>query len=217
MSNKREVPARPTLSVQNLLIRGVPTEYIEGTLDKYVQDDNVKKFFERYIRNLHDMYDDRMNTCLYGSNGSGKTFLASLVVKEAYRLRYSSSITTMANLIDLTFKPHKSPEDLEKLKMYKESEFLVIDEVGKENFTKTGSNINLLEEILRNAVVNGQVVFICTNLPLEGDGGLYKQYGASIKSLISGSFTKLEFDNDDYRPVHQRQKRALRILAGEEV
>jgi hypothetical protein len=53
-------------------------------------------------------------------------------------------------------------------------------------------------------------------LPLEGDKGLYKQYGTSIKSLISGSFVKLEFDSDDYRPIQQKKKKALRLLAGEE-
>lgn len=217
MPSIRDVPPRTTLSVQNLLLRGVPNEYIEGTLDSYVQDDEVKDFFNKYLTHLHDMYDDRVNLCLYGSNGSGKTFLSSLVVKEAYRLRYNSAITTMANLIDLTFKYDKTPEDFEKIKTYRSANFLVIDEVGKENFTKTGSNINLLEEILRSAVVEGQVVILCTNLPLEGERGLYKQYGASIKSLINGSFVKLEFDNDDYRPTHQKKKRALRILAGEEI
>jgi DNA replication protein DnaC len=153
---------------------------------------------------------------LYGSNGSGKTFLSSLIVKEAYRLRYTSAIATLAHLMDLTFKSVKTQGDLSELVMYERADYLVIDEVGKENFTKTGSNVNLLEEILRRAVTNGQVVILCTNLPLEGDKGLYKQYGTSIKSLISGSFVKLEFDSDDYRPIQQKKKKALRLLAGEE-
>ena len=99
--------------------------------------------------------------------------------------------------------------------MINESHFLVIDEVGKETFTKTGSNINLLEETLRNAI-KGQVIILCTNLPLEGEGGLYEQYGASIQSLIDGSFVKVEFNNADYRPVVLHQKKALKLLLGEE-
>ena len=144
------------------------------------------------------------------------TFLSSLIVKEGYRLRYKTVLITMQGLIDLYFKPNKTEEDWERIKMIREADFLVIDELGKENFTKTGSNINLLEETLRNAVTKGQVVIICTNLPLEGEGGLYHQYGASIKSLIDGSFVKLEFDNSDYRPIHLNKKRAIKLLRGEE-
>ena len=158
------------------------------------------------------MYEDRVNLCLYGANGTGKTFLSSLIVKEGYRLRYKTALITMQGLIDLYFKPNKTEEDWDKIKMIKEADFLVIDELGKENFTKSGSNINLLEETLRNAVTKGQVIIICTNLPLEGEGGLYHQYGASIKSLIDGSFVKLEFDNSDYRPIHLNKKESNKVI-----
>src|SRR3712207_71986 len=85
-------------------------------------------------------------------------------------------------------------------------------EVGKENFNKTGSNINLLESILRQATTQGQIVILCTNLPLKGEGGLYEQYGASIKSLIAGNYVKLEFTGNDYRPFVTKQKKAMELL-----
>ena len=214
--SKAGIPPRETLSRENLLLRGVPAEYIEGTLGDYVQEDDYKDFFQKYLSNLHLMYEDRVNLCLYGANGTGKTYLSSLVIKEAYRLRYNSALVTMQGLIDLNFRPQKTDEDWERIKSIREADFLVIDELGKETFTKTGSNINLLEETLRNAVTRGQVVIICSNLPLEGEGGLYKQYGASLKSLIDGSFVKLEFDNADYRPIHLNRKKAIRLLRGDE-
>jgi DNA replication protein DnaC len=162
------------------------------------------------------MYEDRVNMCLYGANGAGKSFLSSLIVKEAYRLRYSSYMTTLASMIDLNFKGNKSQDDYERIKFIKSADFLVIDEIGKETFTKTSSNIALLEETLRNAVKTGQVVILCTNLPLEEEGGLYEQYGASIQSLIEGSYVKIEFDGKDYRPTVFKKKKALAILQGEE-
>lgn len=216
MTSKRLTPVRKTLSKENLLLRGVPAEYIEGTLGEYVQEDEYKDFFTKYLTNLHLMYEDRVNLCLYGANGTGKTFLSSLIVKEGYRLRYKTAMITMQGLIDINFRPHKTDEDWQKIKSIREAHFLILDELGKENFTKSGSNINLLEETLRNAVTNGQVVVICTNLPLEGENGLYKQYGASLKSLVDGSFVKLEFDCKDYRPTQLNKKRAIRLLRGEE-
>jgi DNA replication protein DnaC len=216
MGTKRGTPPRERLSKENLSLRGVPADYIEGTLKDYKQDKDVKLTFERYLENLHDMYEDRVNMCLYGANGAGKSFLSSLIVKEAYRLRYSSYMTTLASMIDLNFKGNKSQDDYERIKFIKTADFLVIDEIGKETFTKTSSNIALLEETLRNAVKTGQVVILCTNLPLEEEGGLYEQYGASIQSLIEGSYVKIEFDGKDYRPTVFKKKKALAILQGEE-
>lgn len=213
MGSKRNAPPRERLTVENLILRGVPYEYIEGTLEDYVQDGDIKVFFERYLNHLHDMYEDRINLCLYGANGTGKTFLASLIVKEAYRLRYTSYMTTLANLIDVTFKPNKTEEDWQIIKTVKEADFLVLDEVGKETFNKNLSNVNLLEETLRNAVKTGQVVILCTNSHLDD---LYKKYGASIKSLIEGSYAKLEFEDEDYRGAVLKKKRALSILAGDD-
>ena len=98
MASKRDVPPRKTLSKENLLIRGVPVEYIEGTLRDYVQDDEYKDFFKKYLSNLHLMYEDRVNLCLYGANGTGKSFLSSLIVKEGYRLRYKTALITIQGL-----------------------------------------------------------------------------------------------------------------------
>lgn len=216
MGSKRDVPPRTRLSKENLLLRGVPAEYAEGTLEDYVQDGTIKEMFKNYLSNMHDMYEDTINLCLYGANGTGKSFLSSLIVKEAYRLRYKSCMTTVANLIDLTFKPNKTEEDWNKLNLIKTADFLVIDELGKETFNKSLSNVNLVEETLRNSVKIGQVVIICTNSHLEGDGGVYSKYGTSIASLIEGSFVKLEFDDADYRKSVLRKKKALRILEGDE-
>lgn len=207
----RGVPARTKLVKENLIYRGVPKEYTEATLNEYTNE-KKRKFFNRYLANLDDMYEDKVNLCLYGNNGTGKTFLSSILIKESYRLRYDSYMITLAQLLDLTFRPNKSEEDIVRMNYIKHSHFLVIDEVGKENFTSTGSNINLLEDVLRRAVTNGQVVVICTNLPLEE---LYKNYGKSIQSLIQGDYAKVEFNFDDYRPVVQTKKKALRLLRGE--
>lgn len=148
------------------------------------------------------------------------TLLASIIVKEAYRHRYNSMIITMSKLMDITFKSNKSPEDYRKMQEVRDVDFLVVDEVGKENFTATRSNVNLLEETLRQAIVNGQVVILCTNLPLDdkkGVEGLYTQYGKSIMSLVDGGFVKIEFDNDDFRRNVLTEKRAIRILKGEKL
>jgi DNA replication protein DnaC len=219
MSSKRGVPVRENLSVKNLLLRGVPSEYIDLSLQDYKQASDTKETIKRYLEYIHDMYENRVCLCFYGANGTGKSFLASLIVKEAYRCRYLSAMITLSKLMELKFNNKKTEEDFEKLNIVNLADFLVIDEVGKENFTKAQSNISLLEEVLRQADNKGQVIIICTNLPIEDRGdvkGLYSQYGKSIASLIEGQFMKVEFADDDYRHKILMKNKGIKILLGEE-
>lgn len=207
----RGLPHRTRLVKGNLLYRGVPAEYTEATLAEYT-DIKKRTFFERYLNNLDDMYDDKMHLVLYGNNGTGKTYLSSILIKESYRQRYDSCMITLTQLMELTFNANKSEENLNKLNYIKRCHFLVIDEVGKENFTSTGSNVALLEDTLRKAITNGQVVILCSNLPVER---ICEQYGASVKSLVDGSFVKVKFEAQDQRQAVRKSKKASMILRGE--
>lgn len=197
MGSKQGVPPRVTLNRQNIIFRGVPTSYADYTLEDYTASNDKKKIYKAYLDNLHQMYKDRVCLFNYGANGSGKTMLSSLVVKEGYRLRYNSYMITLASYISLLFG-EKTIETQNILSYIDKCDILVIDEVGKENFTLSKSNISVLEGLLRHAVQCGQVVIINTNLDLND---FREQYGASIASLIDGDFTKLPFEEDDYRPL----------------
>lgn len=217
MGSKRGVPVRKSISTNNLILKGIPAEYINCSLDNFVENDSTKELIERYIDNIHSMYEDRVCLAFYGANGTGKTYLASIIVKEAYRHRYKSHLTTLAHYMDLMFTPNKTEDIKEELKYINEAEFLVIDEVGKENFTKTQSNVTLLEDLLRQAITKGQVVILISNLPLEDVGGvegLYTLYGKSVESIIEGDFVKLEFNLKDYRPKVLKNKKGIQILTG---
>ena len=208
-------PVRTTLSVKNLMYRGVPREYIHADLDEYPIEENIRELFARYMDYLDEMFEDKINLILYGSNGSGKTYLSSLVVKEAYRRRYTSFMVTLKSFIDMHFKRDKDELIAEKLDEIVNSEFLVIDEVGKETFDKSQFNITVFEELLRERDTQGKPTIICTNLPLEERGGLYEQYGKSIQSLIDGNFIKVKFESEDNRHDVTRKKRGIQLLLGE--
>ena len=207
-------PLRTTLSVKNLMYRGVPREYIHADLDEYPIEENIRELFARYMDYLDEMFEDKINLILYGSNGSGKTYLSSLIVKEAYRRRYSSFRVTLQAYIDMQFKRDRE-EIAEKIEEIINAEFLVIDEVGKETFDKSQFNIAVLEELLRERDTQGKPTIICTNLPLEERGGLYDQYGKSIQSLIDGNFVKVKFEGEDNRHDVTRKKRGIQLLLGE--
>lgn len=208
MISRENVPPRKHLSEANLRYRGIPASYISYTLQDYKASREKKNFYKAYLDNLNLMYKDRVCILQCGANGTGKTMLASLVVKEGYRLRYNTCMITLSAYINLLFK-QRTPEEQDYLNYIQSCEFLVIDELGKENFTASGSNINVLEDLLRNATQKGQVIILNTNLNKKE---LFEQYGASIKSLVDGDYTTLKFKEEDYRPIVKKND-SRKILA----
>ncbi len=204
-------PPRTKLNPKNLSRRGIPRLFFNATINQYNIDPEIKDIFSRYLDNLDQMYEDNVGLMLYGTNGSGKTYLSSLVVKEAYRLRYSSFRVTLQEFINLQFQ--KNDLDVfERLQDLIFADFLVIDEVGKEIAPKSNFNVIVLEELLRQRETSGKPTILCTNLPLEGEGGLYQQYGKSIKSLIEGCFVKIKFTGKDFRYDVVNERKAIKIL-----
>lgn len=210
----RGIPVREAISAKNLLYRGIPREYAEAKLSDYKLDEVINKIFGNYLSHIETMREDNVGLIMFGKNGNGKTWLSSLIVKEAYIYRYSSFLVTLQSFIDMHFR--KNEEDI-RIKMRKiiECDFLVIDEVGKETFAKNQFNIGVLEELLRQRGTLGKPTIICTNLPLGGEGGLYKQYGKSIESLIDGNYLQVEFKGEDNRQDVTRKKRGIQLLLGE--
>lgn len=210
----RSVPIRKTISATNLLYRGVPRHYIKATLSDYNVDEDIHNLFYNYLTNLELMYRDNVCLILYGANGNGKTWLSSLIIKEAYIYRFASFRVTLQNFIDMQFR--KDEEEIRsKLRKIADCDFLVIDEVGKETFAKNQFNVAILEELLRHRDTVGKPTIICTNLPLDGDGGLFNQYGKSITSLVDGNYLQVEFTGEDYRPDVTMQKEGIKVLLGE--
>lgn len=199
-------PIRNHLSQSNLLKRGVPKQFHNCTtedLDDFGSEDRAKvlEFIKDYINNLPLSFNNNVGLFLFGSNGVGKSFIASLIVKEAYRFRYTSKrctfvdyITEYTNLWNIKNAEEKEEETGLFYHNYKAVEFLVIEEVGKELDTKLSPTV--LEDLLRYREEKGLVTIICTNLTPKD---LVDKYGASIGSLIKGNFTPIKLVGADKR------------------
>ena len=214
ISKRRKVPIREILSGKNLRYRGIPSEYVKATLGDFQLEEALNDFFTKYLTNIELMFDDNVSLILYGKNGNGKTWLSSLIVKEAYIYRFSSFRVTLQSFIDMHFRKGEE-EYRDKLNKIISADFLVIDEVGKETFAKNQFNIIVLEELLRQRETLGKPTVICTNLPLNGDGGLFSQYGNSIKSLVEGNYVPIEFNSDDHRRSITKKKQGIQLLMGD--
>lgn len=199
-------PVRTTLNEKSLVMMGVPKKFCKSTLDDFDTFGKkslreVKDFIVDYVDNLVDNLEENKGICFIGSNGVGKSFLSCIILKEAYRHRYSCRRVTFSAYIgayteswNTRDKSEKDVLESELYEKYKGVEFLVLEEIGKEIDSKIAKPI--LEDLLRYREENGLVTLICTNMTPKD---IKDSYGASICSLINGNMTVIVIDSEDRR------------------
>ena len=198
-------PLRDEVSQKSLVIMGVPKKYTSKTLkdsSDYGSKDlaDIKTFCGEYIGNLEDNIEDNRGIFFYGSNGVGKSFLSCIILKEAYRHRYSCRRVTFSSYINAyteswgAKKDDKEVIEADLLDKYKGVEFLVLEEIGKEIDSKIAKPI--LEDLLRYREEHGLVTIICSNITPKV---IEEVYGASIVSIIKGCMTPIKIVSKDKR------------------
>lgn len=199
-------PKRKSLSVKNLLNRGIPKQLLDvkvADLDDFGSDERRKfvDFMTDYLEDIPTRFNQNQGLFLFGSNGVGKSFCSCLIVKMAYVYRYTSRRCTFMEYIQKytrlwNIKNAEEKEEAEGLffHKYKAVEFLVLEEIGKELDTKLAPTV--LEDLLRYREERGLVTIICTNLEPKD---VIERYGNSVGSLIKGNFTPIRIVGSDKR------------------
>ena len=97
-------PVRSTLNSSSLVMMGVSKRFCNKSLEdydtfgkKYLKD--VKDFVRQYLTDLVQNIEEGRGICFIGSNGVGKSFLSCIILKEAYRHRYSCRRVTFSSYI----------------------------------------------------------------------------------------------------------------------
>jgi DNA replication protein DnaC len=205
-------PLRETINKNSLTLIGIPRELRGKTLADFdtfslPKMEEVKNSISDYISDIPQRFQDCKGLFLFGSNGQGKTFLSSVILKEAYRHRYSCRRCTFTeytshytrlwktSVQDLT----SAQEDFEQ--KFMAVEFLVLEEIGKEIDTSISAPI--LEDLLRFREDKGFPTIICTNLTLPA---LKDRYGESIVSLIKGNMYPLKIVGEDKREHFSKER-----------
>ena len=198
-------PLRDNVSPTSLVLMGVPKKYTSKTISDFKEYANsdlakVKQFCINYINDLDTNFEESKGIFFYGSNGVGKSFLSCIILKEAYRHRYSCRRVTFSAYISAYTeswnKPKTNVEVLEAdfYEKYKGVEFLVLEEISKEIDSKVATPI--LEDLLRYREEHGLVTIVCSNItPKE----ISEKYGSSVMSIIKGSMTPIKIVGRDKR------------------
>lgn len=199
-------PVRTVVSEDSLKLIGIPKSFRGNTLKDFdvkgkSELKKVKGLVQAYIEDLDSNFENNKGLFLYGSNGVGKTMLSSIILKEAYRHRYTSRRSTFVEYVDKYTKVWNAKSAEEKTTLedelytyYKAVEFLVLEEVGKEIDSKVSAPI--LEDLLRYREDNGLVTIVCTNLNIFL---MTERYGESCISLLKGNTTPVMIECEDKR------------------
>lgn len=197
-------PKRPFINEQSLILMGVPKHFCKVTLDDfktYNGVEEVKVFVEDYINHLNENIEENRGIFFCGSNGVGKSMLSCIILKEAYRRRYSCRRVTFSQYINyyteawnVRDKNEKDTLESDFYEQYKGVEFLVLEEIGKEIDSKIAKPI--LEDLLRYREEHGLVTVICSNIPMKV---VEETYGPSVASLCKGHMTPVTIVGKDMR------------------
>lgn len=132
-----------------------------------------------------------------GDNGVGKTMFISYVLGRVIRRGFTAFYTSLPELDYELKRGFKDKELTDRLHWYLTSDFVAIDEMGKEQFKKGDSWIRLqIERILKTRFDESLPTLIATNTESEE---LKKVYGATLTSIFDGKYRQAQFDAGDFR------------------
>lgn len=165
----------------------------------------VKNAYDKAL-NMAETFDTTpSNIYMYGSSGTGKTYLSSCianrVLQRGYTVYYQSAFKLLDMLEKLKFGRYdedERPNAEYEAKYVFDSDLLIIDDVGTEFITAYSSAA--LFDIINTRLVENKSTVISSNLdPMK----IAELYGGRMMSRITGSFTALPFWGADLRLINK--------------
>lgn len=135
------------------------------------------------------------NLLLYGNNGTGKSMLMNLAMKDFLHKEYSVYVIDFRNLIKEYIKSWKGHGKLGEIMM---SDYLAIDDLGKEFASGDVSKdlaVTTLDYVLRYRFQRKLSTWMTFNMPLND---IRTEYNEHIASLLKRSSIAIYFDGEDY-------------------
>lgn len=177
---------------------GIGVKYQRLDWSDFVGDENALQQVSDYVLGHDRMIRGGMGLLLHGPLGTGKTFLANMVLKELIRRGYNCWATTFANTIEAftaTWGNKDEKQWFARRFMY--SQILLLDDLGRD--LRTGNNLpqSTFDSILRTRVQDGRTTLITTNMTMRE---LETGYGAASLSMLREVSLRIEFSGADFRP-----------------
>jgi hypothetical protein len=199
---------------------GVPPHYISEILEGELIDKRAREFYldsnsfsepfslyetvlDKYIDNINTkVIDNGLSFVFYSFNGAGKTHTAVKVLIEAIEKGLSGYYIIFKDLLNL-YNSSEFARKPDAEKLYTEvinSDFLVIDEIGKES-SITDNILGNFEQIIKYRTGFNKPTIMITNILFNHpEEGFISRYKSSVHNAILQNYRVLNFDKGgDFR------------------
>jgi DNA replication protein DnaC len=164
---------------------------------------NKDVFRDLVLPYVHKLRSARLNgygIVFCGDNGTGKTMFTSYILMRAIKKGFTVYYTTLPQL-DWDLKSgFKDRSCEERLNWFMTSDFVALDEMGKEKHRATSgvdSYLNTqVERILKQRCDEKMPLILATNMNTQE---LHEAYGSTVGSMLTGKFTVAALAPGDYR------------------
>lgn len=154
-----------------------------------------------YIANLPSAVKDGFGLYLYGDNGSGKSFISTLIVKQALKKGYSAYFILLKDLIDVGFDSLMNPDIKQDLStLITQIDFLVIDELDSVQSDIHPSVQSLLTSLLKKRSYSNKPLIVTATTPRDG---IKYTLGTTIYSTFSERLSEIVFVGDYRKQLRQ--------------
>lgn len=197
--------------LKRYLISGVGKPAARWQWDDWFGDPDALAAAKAYLAD-EDYVDDGAGLFFWGDQGTGKTMLTTMIVKSLIKRGVRCYVTTFNATVEAFTAGWKSDED----KRWYEANFirspvLLLDDIGKERWGRSGLPQNTFDNLLRERVQAGRPTFLTTNMtPDEIKHG----YGDGVRDLVDEQCLKHHFVGSSHRE-QLAERRAQEKTAGE--
>jgi DNA replication protein DnaC len=170
----------------------------------------ARQTVEDYVAKLDEYVDSGMGLYLWGDMGTGKTLIATLVLKELIKKGYDCYSITFEKTIEQFTKTWGDNEEKELFsKRFIRSRALLLDDLGKEYRNKLSPTT--FDNLLRSRVQEERPTLVTTNMkPSE----VQSVYGVGALSMLVEQSIEVPLTGADFRP-YARTRKQDEIYAGQ--
>lgn len=159
---------------------------------------------EDYLANADAYASNGLGMTFWSSSrGSGKTMMATLILKNLLDRGYDGYFCLFNQLLNLHTAGWR---DAEARRWFEyrvtNAAALVIDDMGKENANRADMTNALVDEILRTRIAHARPTFVTTNLDMSE---MKKRYYSDAVELFTECNELVEMAGESYRPKVQEE------------
>lgn len=156
-----------------------------------------------YVAKIKTALRNGYGLLFLGDNGVGKTYFISYILMEAIRKGRTVYFTTMPDLDYNIKRGFKNGVVEERLRYMLTSDFMAIDELGKERAKADNTFMDAqVERIMKRRLDDSYPMLLATNMDADS---LDKAYGPTVASMLTGKFQAVMMEPGDFRSSLQKR------------